>query len=78
MTTYNPSTGAAGSAFLNVSFSGSVVSGSFNITATCENARTNNFQFRNLFNEIEFSNGSTVNYQPDILFHYVADATLGV
>jgi hypothetical protein len=78
MTTYNPSTGATGSAFLNVSFSGSVLLGSFNITATCENARTNNFQFRNLFNEAQFSPGSIINYQPDILFHYVADATLGV
>lgn len=79
VTIYNPDTTVINSSTWNVVLgSGTFVGGSTNIVTTAANPSTKGFELVNNAGSVSMSSISSVAYQPDLIFHYVANATLGV
>jgi hypothetical protein len=83
--TYSPSSGAANKGDADIEYTGTApfFSGSTQVDLSTNNVSTQAFKLINTFATVTYrgtANGQSViiNYQPCILFHYVADATLGV
>ncbi len=79
VTIYNPTTSAASSVYWHVVFSvGGIASGTLNISASVSNIGTKSFELISSEGSITGTASTNVSYQPDLMFHFVANATLGV